>query len=201
MSEQERAGNQWKKARNSYGYLRSHIREKAGNDRYKLSIIDLVLVSNFKGGSATIAEPLDSLKCKLKCYEKKLSEIGKCFGDKKLACLTEEKLKRLITLASEFCQLATTKSTKIDGFGPSFATALLNANFPDLLPILDRRGLNGAGFENVKTNNQGQVRQIESHYPALIRYFHRRVQEPCMSLKKVDKEIFCRVLGTPFRRQ
>ena len=197
----QRARNQWKKARNSYGYLRTHIREKTDSDRYKLSIIDLVLVSNFKGGSATIAEPVDSLECKLECYEKKLLEIGNDFGDRKLACLTKEELEELITLASEFCQLATTEFTKIDGFGPSFATALLNANFPDLLPILDRRGLNGAEIPDVETNTQGQVRQIESHYPALIRYFHRRVQEPCMSLKKVDKEIFCRVLRTPFRRQ
>ena len=199
MDEQDRAHNQWKKARNSYEYLQSHIGKKTDNDRYKLSNIDLVLVSNFKGGSATIAEPVNSLECKLKCYEKKLSEIGKCFGDKKLDCLPEEKLKKLIKLAKEFCQLATTKSTKIDGFGPSFATALLNANFPDLLPILDRRGLNGAGFKNIKTNNQGQVKQIESHYPALIEYFYNRARVDKMSLEKIDKEIFCKKLKKKFR--
>ncbi|MCH1502886.1 MAG: hypothetical protein L7V86_04835 [Verrucomicrobiales bacterium] len=195
----QRALNQWTKARTPYSYLRSHILQKEEADRYGLTLIDLVLVSNFKGGSATIAEPPDCLERKLQAYEDKLAEIGKEFDQKQLAQLNEQDLDKVIELASAFCKLARSHATKIDGFGPSFATALLNANFPDLLPILDKRGLSGADVQDVQTNSQGQVIGIESHYPDLIRYFHRRATTDSMTLEEVDKEIFGMELKDQYR--
>lgn len=186
----QRAQKQWMKARTPYGYLRSHICQKSNEDRYVITLIDLLLVSNFKGGSATIAEPPLSLQTKLKAYQKQLSEIGAKFDGRGLNQLDEMDLDKLIRLAQDFCGLARKPDTKIDGFGPSFATALLNAYFPCLLPILDKRGLNGANVNSVKTNTQGQVVNIESHYPELIRYFHRRAKTDSMTLEEIDKEIF-----------
>lgn len=195
-----RATKQWEKARIPYGYLRSHILQKSDEDRYWIALIDLLLVSNFKGGSATIAEPPNCLECKLMKYGVKLSEIGEKFDQKKLAELNEEELTVLITLAKDFCQLTRNHCTKIDGLGPSFASALLNANFPCLLPILDKRGLSGADVQNVKTNSQGQVIGIEDYYPDLIRYYYSRVvQEPSMTLEKVDKDIFVKELKDEYR--
>ena len=153
-------------------------------------MVDLVLVSNFKGGSATIAEPPDCLRRKLQAYDDILFCIGKEFDQKQLADIHEKELTRLIERASSFCQLTRSQDTKIDGFGPSYATALLNANFPELLPILDKRGLSGANVQNVQTDTQGQVKLIESHYPDLIRYFQQRTKPGVMTLENVDKEIF-----------
>jgi len=182
--------NRWNKARTPYGYLRSYILNKPVTHSYHLTLIDLVLVSNFKGGSATIAEPQDSLDQKLKSYSQKLSHIGCEFGKKSLSILKDRELTELILLASGFCELSKSTDAKINGFGPSFATALLNVNFPKLLPILDKRGLNGADIKNVKTNSQGQVLGIESHYPDLIRYFYKRTNEDSMTVEEIDKEIF-----------
>ena len=198
----QRALNRWTKARTPYGYLRSHVLQKEKAERYRLTLIDLVLVSNFKGGSATIAEPPDCLERKLEAYADKLSQIGKEFGQKRLPQLrgcSEQDLTKLIELASGFCQLARSPDTKIDGFGPSFATALLNVNFPHLLPILDKRGLSGADIQNVQTDTQGQVIGIESHYPDLIRYFHERSKMDSKTLEEIDKEIFGMELKDKYR--
>lgn len=194
-----RAIKQWKKARISYEYLCSHISDKGKANRYELTLVDLVLVSNFKGGSATIAEEPEGLETKLRSYEKILCIIGKDFGEKELAKLNSQDLDRLISLAKKFCDLTEHSETKIDGFGPSFATALLNAYFPDLIPILDKRGLSGAGVQNVETTSQGQVKNIKSHYPDLIRYFHKRAGDGLMTLEEIDKEIFSMELKEEFK--
>ena len=47
------------------------------NQRLSLSIIDLLYVSNFKGGNASITEPEAMLGEKLQSYEKVLYDIAK----------------------------------------------------------------------------------------------------------------------------
>lgn len=196
----QRAQNQWKKARTPYRYLSSHIEEKPEGNRYKLTLYDLLLVSNFKGGSATIAEDPIRLEQKLEAYGIKLSEIGEQFNERELASLEGGDLERLIILAGDFCKLTKSEETKIDGFGPSFATALLNAYFPDLLPILDKRALNGASLisNQEDINSQGQVKSIENHYSALIRYFHEHMKERSKKLHDLDEELFTQELKGPF---
>jgi len=186
-----RATKQWSKARIPYGYLREHILSKSKKSYYGLTCIDLLMVANFKGGSATIAEPSGYLKEKLQSYSKILSEIGDKFAEDKLGNLPDDSFCHLLQFASSFCELTKSSETKIDGFGPSFASALLNAYFPNLLPILDKRGLNGASIKGVETSNEGQVKSIESHYQDLIRYFRGRLQQDeTISLEQIDENIF-----------
>ena len=47
---------------------------------FDLTEVDLLHASNFKGGNASICEPLDTLREKLGVYSKILHEIGDRFG-------------------------------------------------------------------------------------------------------------------------
>lgn len=198
-----RAKSQWLKARTPYQYLRDHIANKDPSDRCKLSLYDLLLVKNFKGGSATIAEPIHSLSAKLNEYEKMLTKINEKFHVKNhhLKVLNKTELQCLIDLTGKFCELSSYPKSKINGFGPSFASALLHAFFPDLIPILDRRALNGAEIADVFTNSQGQVKHIESHYPRLIKYFFERTQTQAnLTIEEIDKQLFEVSLAEKFRK-
>jgi len=80
------------------------------------------------------------------------------------------------------------------GFKCSYASALLHFYFPNLVPILDRRVLNGIGIK-VKRNKQGQVVNIERYYSALIDLFHSYLKyNPNKSLRDYDKENFVKPL-------
>src|SRR5438876_8085164 len=81
----KRAQNQWWKARISYHYCEQYVLNK--EDRYKLELFDLLLVKNFKGGSATVNEPTEGLKCKLQQYERKLRAIANAFENRSLRSL------------------------------------------------------------------------------------------------------------------
>ena len=84
---------------------------------------------------------------------------------------------------------------RIDGFGSSYTSALLHFHFPTLIPILDRRVLNGAGI-NAEINAQGQVVDIERYYPELIQYFHRELRNrPEIDLRALDKELFIKPIA------
>lgn len=196
------AETRWKRARIAYGYLRDHIAQKPEASRFALSLVDLVLVSNFKGGSATIAETSDSLERKLPRYSKELESIHSKFKGRYLPELDDLEANHLSVLAKEFCELATghNTKTKINGFGPSYASALLNAYFPDLLPILDRRVLNALQVEGVEVNAQGQVVDLLRHYPALIRQVRSLAIERNCSLEEIDRALFVEPLDERFKR-
>jgi len=171
-----RAANKWKKLRHAYKYASEHISSKKSNI-YSINTIDLVLISNFKGGNASIAEPVNQIEEKLIKYTAELSRIGNEFKKGNLRELEKPELDKLCNFAIRFLNLTLNRSTKIDGFGPSYASALLNIYFPDLLPILDRRVLLAAGAPDIKMNSQLQVDKIEKHYPWLIRYSHKCLQK------------------------
>lgn len=192
-----RAANKWKKLRNAYEYATSHILTKKGNI-YAIDRIDLVLISNFKGGNASIAEPMNQIEEKLIKYTAELSRIGNEFKKRKLQELDKLELNKLCIFASSFLNLTLTESTRIDGFGPSYASALLNIYFPDLLPILDRRVLLAAGAPNIKMNSQLQVDKIEKHYPWLIRYSQKRLQK---NRKLTIGQLDCQLFSTKFPKQ
>lgn len=169
-----------------------HIHAKS--DRCSLSIIDLLHVSNFKGGNASITETAAGLSEKLPVYEAAIRGIVESFGGKKLAELNDEKAWELQNRCKAFLALTKDPVHRIRGFGPSYASALLAAHFPGLIPILDRRGLNGAGIL-VRKDRQGQVKNIESYYPALIDAFRLELQRhPGTEMRQLDKAWFIKPL-------
>lgn len=66
-------------------HFRSYIKSKP--DRFTLSIIDLLHVSNFKGGNASITEPNPGLSTKLRSYEAQLRRIDSIVSRNKLGKL------------------------------------------------------------------------------------------------------------------
>jgi hypothetical protein len=109
-----------------------------------LSMVDLLYVSNFKGGNASITEPRSALGEKLLSYSRHLDRIEQRYRNRSLEELSEGELKDLQIAGTDFLLLTKDAATRIRGFGPSYASALLFAHFPKLFPILDRRVLNGA---------------------------------------------------------
>jgi hypothetical protein len=163
-------------------------------DRFSVSIVDLLHVSNFKGGNASITEPLETLDDKLRLYETKLRAINHAFAGKSLRDLDCQETIMLIAMCDDVSSLATNKESKIKGIDPSYSSALLFACFPDLIPVLDRRILNGANIE-VTYNSQKQVKNIENHYGDLIIVCQLElINRPLLSLRELDKEYFVKEL-------
>lgn len=142
--------NQWQKANISYQNYLNYIRRK--EKKFELTYVDLLYVSNFKGGNASINEDENSVNGKLKEYSKHLTVISQEFGKKYLKDLPNEELESLKNKASSFIKLTLSNSTSIDGFRCSYASAMLHFHFPNLIPILDRRVLNGVGIKVEKTS-------------------------------------------------
>ena len=182
----------WNKLNVAMSYFQKYIETK--EDKFALSIVDLLHVSNFKGGNASITEPEEKLCKKLNVYSKKLKDIEKLVGHKKLVELSSKDQEKLIKIAISFLQLTKHIDTKIRGFGPSYASALMYAYFPDVLPVLDRRVLNGAEIE-VELDSQKQVKNIISHYAPLIEAFRKALlAKRTLSLRQLDKLWFSKPL-------
>jgi len=190
MELDKRAINLWKKSEISYRNFENYISKK--DDRFKLTIIDLFYVSNFKGGNATINEPENEIKRKLNSYEDILKEIDDKFHGKYLHHTSEAELDELIFHSMRAIELTDKKShNKIDGFSVSFLTTLLHFYFPNLFPILDRRVLSGLGLlEKTDINSQKQVKNIGKFYPELISIFKNKTKQ--MSIRELDRELFVR---------
>jgi hypothetical protein len=184
----------WEKADISYRNYVAYLRRKPLP--YDLSLIDLLYVSNFKGGNASIQEDESRINLKLKKYSDIIRKVAERFGNRNLRDLSEIELKSLQKFSAEFLILVRTDSLfRIDGFGSSYTSALLHFHFPTLIPILDRRVLNGAGI-NAEINAQGQVKEIERYYPELIQYFHRELRNrPEIDLRALDKELFIKPIA------
>lgn len=183
-----RAKTTWERLNIAMGYFQAYINSK--KDKCSLSVIDLLHVSNFKGGNASITEPETSLNRKIKEYENVLREIDKSFGRKNLQELGAKELEELIMLCNKFVALTKMASARMRGLGPSYASAIIAAHYPNLAPVLDRRVLNGAEIE-VKYDSQQQVKDIEGYYGALIKACHAKLnQSQGMTLRELDKEWF-----------
>ena len=138
----KRAEQQWDKSDISYKNYVNFISSKS--DKFKLTLIDLLYVSNFKGGYATINETEETITQKLFAYGQIFIEINAKFDNKKLNNLDNNELTELISFSEKLIKLTDYKNeNKIDGFSVSFLTTLLHFYFPNLYPILDRRVLNG----------------------------------------------------------
>lgn len=175
----------WEMLNHAMHHYQQYIQSK--KKPFSLSIVDLLFISNFKGGNASITEPLGTLQRKLKKYEKILVKINESFEGKTLSSLNSKETKDLIQNCDEFLQLTLIPDTKIRGFGPSYSSALLAAYFFELIPVLDRRVLNGAKIDTVK-DSQKQVKNIERYYGELILAFQQNLKEnPVMTLRELDK--------------
>ena len=184
----------WQMLDEAMSHFQAHIASK--KDRCSLTIVDLLYVSNFKGGNASITEPIQSLPLKLKPYESALLGIDKPFIIKELVNLDDGKTNELKLHCKQFLELTTKPNSEIRGFGPSYASALLAAHFPNVIPILDRRALNGAGIK-VDKDSQGQVKNIIGHYGDLIDAFRVELQKnPGMTLRQIDRRWFSKPLTT-----
>ena len=179
----------WDRLNVAFEYLQAHIAGKATN-KYTLSEIDLVLVSNFKGGNASITEPKATLDNKLSVYSRQLAVIGRFLGDKSLNSLTVDELAQLKSLASDFLMLTVNDETAVRGFRSSYASALLAGYFPNVLPVLDRRVLQTAQIK-YDEDSQGQAKRIYLHYPELIGKCYEALRaSPGTTLRELDKKLF-----------
>jgi hypothetical protein len=173
--------------------FRSYVRRKSDPDA--LTLIDLLHVSNFKGGNASITDPEAQVNERLLVYADVLRNIRQKIGNKSLGELTEEEKAWFKDKAQKFIGLSLSEGTKIRGFGASYASALLAAHLPNLAPILDRNVLIGAGIVNVSQLQNDQIKEIETYYSKLIDEFHRLLasagpNEPNQSLRNIDKRLF-----------
>lgn len=182
----------WEMLDHAMQHYQTYISSK--EQRLSLSILDLLHVSNFKGGNASITEPEDTLGKKLKSYEKVLCEIAKNLDGKTLSQLNERETADLIRLCKNVTDLTKASNTKIRGFGASYASALLSAHFMNVIPVLDRRILNGAGIK-VKYNSQKQVKDIAQYYGVLIKACQSELlKRHNLTLRGLDKKWFTKAL-------
>ena len=184
------AVSRWDKSNISYKNYKEYLSNKP--ERFVLSLIDLLFISNFKGGNASIHEDVFVVNEKLISYSEKLKNIDNRFGDRKLNEMTGKENDELIDLVMEICALTNNKaSTKIDGFGPSYLSALLNAYFPDLIPILDRRVLINLKLVRKTNVRSGQILKIEDFYAPLIKKFAElSKQNKNRSFRDIDRKYF-----------
>ncbi len=182
----------WEMLNVAMSHFQNFISSK--QNRYSITFEDLIHVSNFKGGNASITEPAPSLPIKLKKYEEILQEIYSNFSSRSLKELSEQEEAKLIEFCNAFLALTSKQETKIRGFGPSYASALLAAYFMELVPVLDRRILNGARIQ-VEYNSQKQVKEISKHYPDLIKSCRKELKNRGnLTLRQLDKEWFAKDL-------
>jgi hypothetical protein len=190
MDNDKRATTQWDKSSISYKNYQSYIANKP--QKFELTLIDLLYISNFKGGNATINEPEGILNKKLKLYSEILIKIDEDFVGSSLNELSEEGLDRLIVFVLEICELTDkTKPTNIDGFSVSYLSALLNTYFPKIIPILDRRVLINMGLvTNADITNQGQIKNIKEFYKPLIKSIHLESINTDENIREIDRRFF-----------
>ena len=145
--------------------FRSHVQGKS--KLYVLTELDLLYASNFKGGNSSICELPSSIEDKLKRYQEILQKIVVSFGQFQLRDLDVPQVDALGKMARSFLDTTLSEGQKIDGFGPAYASAVLAAHLPDLLPVIDKWVLNGAGL--LKAQKKVPVENIETHYEEFLR--------------------------------
>jgi hypothetical protein len=192
-----KALTQWTKSAISYKNYQDFIDKK--NERFKLTLIDLLYISNFKGGNGTINEPESTIEYKLTKYSKILIDINEKFKSKTLHQLSDIEIDKLIILITSICNLThKTTATKIDGFGISYLSALLSSYFPELIPILDRRVLmNLTLVTTADIDKYGQIKNIQRFYEQLVKKFAQLCKEEQLSVREFDKYLFTTTLTKP----
>ena len=187
----KKAITNWKKSSIALKNYSHYIKKKIEEQKFDLTLIDLLYISNFKGGNATINEEESIVNSKLKAYSNVLIKIDTSFGDKFLSILKEYEVLSLIKLVKEFVYLSKKEETCIDGFKASFLSALLHSYFPNLIPILDRRLLiNLDLIKEEDLDSQKQVKKIEIHYSKLITAVQIKSEVTGNSIRELDAILF-----------
>lgn len=197
MDASKRAASQWDRAQSAYDYYAGFISSKS--DRYALSVVDLVFVRNFKGGSTIVCEPEASLKSKIQLYENDLRDFAKKWANfPSLGKVSEASYGGLRDDIVAYVSLPMRNRYHIKGFAHSFVSALLHFHFPNLVPILDKRALNGCGIQGLKVGYGGNVTNMVELYPHLIDEFRSKlVADPSASLRSIDRGFFVQKLRVP----
>ncbi len=195
----KKAKSQWERAQHAYDHYRLYVTNKNGNAPFALSFIDFIYVKNFKGGSATIAEPRESFDKKKIVYEKKLEAFAS-FTKKKWAAMNDSEHKSLSEQIVSFAAIPSHDESHISGFGESFSSALLHFHFPNHAPILDKRALNGARIDGMIVDAYKNVKNMLSLYPRLLDFFYERLKENKEStVRVIDQELFIQPLRAPLK--
>jgi len=184
------AAAKWNKSAESLKNYQSFITEK--QNKFSLTIVDLLYVSNFKGGNSTINDPVEKINKRLISYSEKLQEIEKDFGNSSLNSLDSTQIGQLKSKIKSVCDLTIKPSdTNIDGFSVSYLSALLHIYFPLLIPILDRRILKNLEITSeVDENKQHQIINIQEFYPALISKMYEISNQTGKTIREIDKKYF-----------
>lgn len=170
---------------------------KRKEDKFNLTFIDLLYISNFKGGNSTIKESEKVINILLKEYSTSFKKLNNIYGEKTLIEINDDELVELIKTI-ELTMKDLIENHNIKGFKYSYMSALLHAYFPNLLPILDRRIL--INLDLVTSNNLdtlNQVKKIDEHYGSLVNKFRDiLVADKTKSIRNVDYENF--ILELPY---
>lgn len=183
----ERAEKSWDNANKSLENYRTYISLKP--NRFELSYLDLLYISNFKGGNASIHHDEADANMRLVKYSEILRRIHKKYSKETLATLNPVSITDLIEDCNAFFDLTIRKDTEIFGFKAAYASALLHAYFPQLVPILDRRVLSSLGA-NIRFNSNRQVIDIARHASWLIQTFHQLSKENGRTIRELDRIYF-----------
>ena len=121
-----------------------------------------------------------------------LRNISDHFNEKSLEILKEDEVELLISKVQVIIDLTKKGSeNKIDGFSVSYLSALLNAYFPNLIPILDRRLLfNLELVTKPDKDSQDQIKNIQKFYKTLIIKMSELIKEKGETIREVDRRIF-----------
>ena len=164
MPTDNRAVTNWKRAQHAYEHYQSFISAKP--EKYALTFADLVFVKNFKGGNAFLDEPVVTFAPKLQCYE---AALRACAADPSfsltLSSIPNADYNRVRDAIIAFATLPEQSVSDISGFGSSFASALLHFYFPLLVPILDKRALNGSGVPGLQVDSYNNITNLLALYP------------------------------------
>lgn len=187
------AQNRWDKADIQFQNYRNYIDRK--NNRFDLTIIDLLYVSNFKGGNGTIGGSELDINNQLKIFSNILIAINSDFSGKSLRLIDDNSLNNLLIIVDKAVKSTIDKDTRISGLGVSYLSALLNIYFPDLIPIIDRRVLINLKMVAAEDkDSQGQIKEIWRFYPKLI----KKIRELCIikgkNIREIDREIFSQLI-------
>jgi hypothetical protein len=170
---------------------------KNKKEKFNLTFIDLLYVSNFKGGNSTIKGDEKAINIILKEYSVRFKKLNKIYGEKSLIEINDDEIIELIkTIELTIKDLI--ENHNINGFKYSYMSALLHAYFPNLLPILDRRILINLGLVTIDDiDSTKQVKKIEQYYGTLVKKIRDiLVADKTKSIRNVDYENF--ILELPY---
>ena len=160
-------------------------------EKFNITFIDLLYVSNFKGGNSTIKGNEKDINIILKEYSVSFKKLNNIYGEKSLIEINDDELVELIKII-ELTMKNLIVNYNINGFKYSYMSALLHAYFPNLLPILDRRLLINLDLVFSKDlDSTKQVKKIEQYYGSLVNKFRDiLVMNDTKSIRHIDYENF-----------